>query len=279
MSETKSRIIVFTAMVLFILAWCLTIVVDDKKSIIEVSPIITFTPTPTITDTPTPIPTNTPTVTPSPTPTPTDIPTPSPTNTPKPTKTPTPKPTKTTTPKPTKTPTPKPSNSSKIVPYPTGKVGTQYTDNKDLHTWKPSARYQATTKKHSVEYKLMQKELTDAYGMRYLIDPNGVKRYCIALEPQWAGGQGVDIGRCVDIQMTNGAILHCVLCDCKRHEKSWNKEGRYGSKGELIEFIVDMNRLPERVRNCGDISYLSEEFKGGIISITVLDLYIEGFGH
>lgn len=233
------------------------------------SPTNTLTPTPSPTNTP--IPTNTPTVTPSPTPTPTDIPTPSPTNTPKPTKKP--------TPKPTKTPTPKPSNSSKIVPYPTGKVGTQYTDDKNAHTWKPLARYQAITKKNSVEYKLMKKEKTDSNGLRYLVDPNGVKRYCIALEPQWAGGQSVDIGRCVDIQMTNGAVLHCVLCDCKRHEKSWNKEGRYGSKNELIEFIVDLDKVSQKVRAHGDASYVSKEFEGGIISITVLDLYIEGFGH
>lgn len=233
----------------------------------------TVTPTDTVSVTPTA------TVTLSPLPTPTDIPTPSPTNTPKPTKTPTPKPTKATTPKPTKTPTPKSSNSSKIVPYPTGKVGTQYTDNENLHTWKPLARYQAISKKNSVEYRLREKEKTDEKGMRYLIDPNGVKRYCIALEPRWAGGQAVDIGRCVDVQMTNGAVLHCVLCDCKRTEKSWKKEGWYGSKNELLEFIVDLDKVSAKVRAHGDASYVSKEFEGGIISITVLDLYIEGFGH
>ncbi|MBO7452659.1 MAG: hypothetical protein J6U54_20210 [Clostridiales bacterium] len=225
----------------------------------------TVTPTDTVSVTPTA------TVTLSPLPTPTDIPTPSPTNTPKPTKTP--------TPKPTKTPTPKPSDSTKIVPYPTGKVGTQYTDDKNGHTWKPLARYQAITNKNSIEYKLMKQEKTDSNGLRYLVDPNGVKRYCIALEPQWAGGQSVDIGRCIDIQMTNGAVLHCVLCDCKRHEKSWNKEGRYGSKGELIEFIVDLDKVSKQVRAHGDASYVSKEFEGGVISITVLDLYIAGYGH
>ena len=220
-----------------------------------------------------PLPTVTPTL--SPTPIPTFTPTPSPI----PTNTPTPKPTKTPTPKPTKTPTPKPSSSSKSVPYPTGAVGTKYTDDPNGHTWKPYARYQKITDKKSVEYKLRNLEKTDENGMRYLIDPNGVKRYCIALEPMWAGGKSVDIGRCVDILMTNGATLHCVLCDCKRTEKSWKKEGWYGSKGELIEFIVDMEKLPDKPRLNGDISYLSKEFEGGITSITVLDLYITGFGH
>ena len=223
-----------------------------------------------------PLPTETPTPTPTDIPTPTFTPVPTATNTP----TPSPKPTKTPTPKPTKTPTPKPTkSSSSIVPYPTGAVGTQYTDDPNGHTWKPYARYQKITDKNSVEYKLREKEKTDENGMRYLIDPNGVKRYCIALEPMWAGGRSVDIGRCIDILMTNGSTLHCVLCDCKRTEKSWKKEGWYGSQGELIEFIVDMDKLPDKPRLNGDISYVGPEFEGGITSITVLDLYIEGFGH
>ena len=233
---------------------------------LTVIPLPTETPTPSPTDIPTP--TNTPIPTLSP------FYTPSPTVTPKPTKTPTPKPTKTPTPKPTKK-----AESNGIVAYPTGAVGTQYTDDPNGHTWKPLARYTAISKKNSVEYKLREKERTDENGLRYLIDPNGVKRYCIALEPQWAGGQSVDIGRCVDVLMTNGATLHCVLCDCKRHEKSWNKEGRYGSKGELLEFIVDLSKVSKKVKDNGDASYVSKEFEGGVTSITVLDLYIEGFGH
>ncbi|MBO4703940.1 MAG: hypothetical protein J5617_03855 [Bacilli bacterium] len=267
-----------------IIVMCLAAVVSCQKIVEKEADIL---PTPTIelhmtiiplpTSTPTSAPTDipTPTFTPIPTATPTFTPTPSP----KPTNTPTPKPTKAPTPKPTKTPTPKPSSSSKSVAYPTGAVGTKYTDDPNGHTWKPYARYQKITNKNSVEYKLREKEKTDENGMRYLIDPNGVKRYCIALEPMWAGGQSVDIGRCIDILMTNGTTLHCVLCDCKRTEKSWKKEGWYGSQGELIEFIVDMNKLPDKPRLNGDISYLSKEFEGGITSITVLDLYIEGFGH
>lgn len=70
--------------------------------------------------------------------------------------------------------------------------------------------------------------------------------------------------------------MHCVLADCKTAEKSYNQEGRYGSRGELIEFIVDETKLPKGIR--GDISNVSKEFEGGIVSVTVLDLYINGFG-
>ena len=217
----------------------------------------------------TPTPTATATVAPTDTPTPT--PTIAPTHTQKPTE-------RVSTPKPTNTPTPtkKAQKTQNIVPYPTGKVGTQYTDDKNAHTWKPYARYWKITKKGTPEYKLREMEITADNGLRIVQDPNGVWRYCIALEPRWAGGQGVDIGRCVDIQMTNGAVLHCVLADCKTTEKSYNQEGWYGSRGELIEFIADETKLPSLVH--GDISKLSKEFEGGIVSVTVLDLYIKGFG-
>lgn len=228
--------------------------------------------TPTITAIPTSNPTATPvstcTLAPTVTPTPTEIP-------PTPTK---PLVERVVAPKPTKTstPTPKPSKTQNTVLYPTGAVGTQYTDDKNAHTWKPYARYWKITQKGTPEYKLREMETTADNGLRIVQDPSGVWRYCIALEPRWAGGQDIDIGRCVDIQMTNGSILHCVLADCKRTENSYNQEGWYGSRGELIEFIADETKLPSWVN--GDISKLSKEFEGGIISVTVLDLYITGFG-
>lgn len=229
-----------------------------------------FTATPTLASTATPVPTFTPTPTDAPTPTPTAMPA-----------TPTRKPTeRVSKPKATNTlsPTKKPVKTQNIVPYPTGKVGTQYTDDPDGHVWKPYARYTAITAKGTAEYRLREMESTASNGLRIVKDPEGVWRYCIALEPQWAGGQSVDIGRCIDINMTNGAVLHCVLADCKRHEHSLNKEGRYGSKGELIEFIVDVNKLPNLARKMGDVSYVASEFVGGIVSVTVLDMYIKGFG-
>lgn len=232
--------------------------VEGVPTAVEIS--ATATPTPTVTVAPTP------TATPSPTEVPAT-----------PTRKPTEKPSK---PKVTNTPTPtkKPVKTQNIVPYPTGKVGTQYTDDPDGHVWKPYARYTAITAKGTAEYRLRNMESTASNGLRIVKDPKGVWRYCIALEPQWAGGQSVDIGRCIDIKMTNGAVLHCVLADCKKHEHSLNREGRYGSKGELIEFIVDEKKLPEMVRKTGDVSYVSKDFVGGIVSVTVLDMYIEGFG-
>ena len=208
-------------------------------------------------------------------------PTPTPTVTPVPTATATATPTDapaTATPKPTKrvaTPTP---TTAKVVPYPTGYPHTRKVDDPDAHTWKPYARYTMITATGSREYALQQIARTAENGLRVVMDPNGVERYCIALAPQWAGGQSVDIGRCIDIKMANGAVLHCVLGDCKKHEHTQGKKGYYGSQGELIEFIADQAALPDKVRKCGDVSYIGDEFAGAAVSVTVLDLYIKGFG-
>lgn len=209
--------------------------------------------------------TNTPTVTPEPTPTVTNTPTPEPTatNTPKPTK----------TPKPTNTPTPKPTNAPKKP----GTVGTKKVPQGG-HDWKPYARHTAITAKSSPQYALQKIAKTDENGLRYVVDQYGVKRLCVALPVYWAGGTLEDIGRCFDVKMANGATLHCVLGDLKKPEHSQNGEGKFGSKGELLEFQVDQNKLTEIVRKSGDISRFGGAFDGEAVEIKVLDYFIAGFG-
>lgn len=204
------------------------------------------TPTPTSTPTPTPVP---PTCTQKPT---QRVSTPTPTNTPKPQKT------------------------AAVVPYPTGYPHSRKVDDPDAHTWKPYARYTVYLGKNTAQCRLQNKAHTAENGLRVVTDPNGIERYCVSLAPQWAGGQPVDIGRCVDIKMANGNTLHCVLGDVKKHEHTQGKQGYYGSKGELIEFIADQDALPKNLH--GDISDLGGAFAGAVKSVTVLDLYIDGFG-
>ena len=234
---------------------------------------IVWAHTPTATDTPkptrTPTPEHTATNTPEPTATSTPTPEPTATSTPKPTNTP--KPTKTPTPKPTKAPTPTKSQ------YKPGTAGKQMVE-RGGHEWKPYARYTAITNKTSPQYKLQQKAKTDENGLRYVYDEDGVKRYCVALGVKWAGGTFEDIGRCFDVEMANGAILHCCLGDIKKVEHSQDGAGRFGSRGELLEFQVDQNKLPDIVRKSGDISRLGGAFEGEAVSITAYDAFIPGFG-
>lgn len=233
------------------------------------APTATPEPTPTkdnidiifIDDIPTAVlrePTGTNTPTQKPTATPTEMPLPTPTATQKPTNMPKP----TNTPQPTKKPTATPKTT-----YTEGKAGTfSVPDGK--HDWKPYARHTKITRKTSQQYKLQLIAKTDDNGLRY-VTVDGVKRYCVALPVYWAGGSPSDVGRCFDVHMKNGATLHCVLGDVKKIEDSQNGEGKFGSKGELLEFQVDIDKLPKHVH--GDISDLGGEFEGNADKIIVYD--------
>lgn len=219
---------------------------------------VAFTATPTdIPATPTPVPTFTPTEIP---PTPTEKPV-----------------ERTSTPKPTNTPTSSATSVSRQnTAYPTGCPRTVYCD--PGHEWKPYARHTAIKNKSSVQYKLLQLERTSENGLRVVTDPYGIDRYCIALAPQWAGGTGKDIGRCIDVYMKNGAVLHCVLADVKKPEHTQGKEGFYGSRGEVTEWIAEQDRLPEIVRKSGDVSRIGKDWEGDTEKIVVLEYFITGFG-
>lgn len=190
------------------------------------------------------------------------------TNTPSPTATPWP----TSTPKPTQTPTstPEPSTTPEPTPKQAGKG----------HTFKPYTRYTAYNLKSSQQYKLQKAAWTETRtGIRIVTDPNGVDRYCVALGTAWAGGQPKHIGRCLDVYMVNGALLHCVLADVKRQEDTVDGANLYGkTNNDILEFIVDGQKISQAVKTTGNVSNAGPEFVGGVERIEVFDLWIEGFG-
>lgn len=215
--------------------------------------------------TPTDVPTSTPT------PTVTPMPTVSPTAVIKPTNTPNP----TNTPKPTRKPTEKPQKAS----YGKGTAGRYTAEHNGEHKWKPWTNYTSYTMKSSQQYKLQQVATDCINGIRIVKDPEGEMRYCVALGTAWAGGSPSDIGRCVDLRMSNGWVLKCVLADVKKVEHTKNQEGRYGAKrGELVEFIVNKEYLFDNAKKNGDCSYLGAEFNGEVVEVIVYDLWIKGFG-
>lgn len=201
----------------------------------------------------------------------------SPTNTPVPTFTPTPTntPTPTLEPTPTNTPTPTPTVVVKAS-YKYGSAGTRKCEINGTHTWKPWANYTAITAKNSPQWRLQQIATTDELGRRVVKDPNGVTRFCVALPVYWAGGTYKDIGRCFDVKMVNGAVLHCCLGDTKKIEHSLNGEGKYGRKGEILEVQCDGEKLIFAVKNSGNCSNFSDEWKGEVESITAFDIFIDG---
>lgn len=188
--------------------------------------------------------------------------TPTPTATPRPTSTPKPTQAPTSTPEPTTTPEPTPKQAGKG------------------HTFKPYTRYTAYNLKSSQQYKLQKAAWTETRtGIRIVTDPNGVDRYCVALGTAWAGGQPKHIGRCLDVYMENGAVLHCVLADVKRQEDTVDGANLYGkTNNDILEFIVDGQKISQAVKTTGNVSNAGPEFVGGVERIEVFDLWIEGFG-
>ena len=190
------------------------------------------------------------------------------TNTPTPTATPWP----TSTPEPTKEPTstPEPTTTPEPTPKQAGKG----------HTFKPYTRYTAYNLTSSQQYKLQKAAWTETRtGIRIVTDPNGVDRYCVALGTAWAGGQPKHIGRCLDVYMENGAVLHCVLADVKRQEDTVDGANLYGkTNNDVLEFIVDGQKISQAVKTTGNVSNAGPEFVGGVERIEVFDLWIEGFG-
>ena len=187
--------------------------------------------------------------------------TPTPTATPRPTSTPKPTQAPTSTPEPTTTPEPTPKQAGKG------------------HTFKPYTRYTAYNLKNSQQYKLQQIAKTAENGIRVVTDPLGNERYCVALGTAWAGGQPKHIGRCLDVYMENGAVLRCVLADVKRQEDTVDGANLYGkTNNDVLEFIVDGQKISQAVKTTGNVSNAGPEFVGGVAKIVVFDFWIEGFG-
>ena len=183
-----------------------------------------------------------------------------------PTESPTPSPTM--TPSPTFTPSPSPSPSLTPSPIPEGKAVEKG------HAFKPYTGYWAYNLKGSAQHSLQKVCYSAENGIRVAVDPYGVERYCVALGTFWAGGHPQDIGRCLDVYMINGAVLHCVLADVKQEKHT--KGNKYGkTNNDLLEFIVDERKLAKAVKECGNVSKAGAEFEGDAWQIVVLDFYVE----
>ena len=186
-----------------------------------------------------------------------------------PTETPTVSPTM--TPSPTFTPTPTITPSQTPSPIPVGK------QVDSGHQFKPYTDYRVYNLRESAQWKLQKVSETAENGIRIAVDEYGVERYHVALGTYWAGGQPKDIGRCLDVYMVNGAVLHCVLADVKQEKHT--KGNKYGkTNNDLLEFVVDSRKIPKESLACGNVSKAAEEFEGDAWQIVVLDYWIEGFG-
>lgn len=172
-----------------------------------------------------------------------------------------------------------PTATPESTPEPTMTTGPTPKQAGKGHTFKPYTRYTAYDLKSSQQYKLQLIAKTAENGIRVVTDPLGKDRYCVALGTAWAGGQPKHIGRCIDVYMANGAVLHCVLADVKRQEDTVDGANLYGkTNNDVLEFIVDGQKISQAVKTTGNVSNAGPEFVGGVEKIEVFDLWIEGFG-
>lgn len=122
--------------------------------------------------------------------------------------------------------------------------------------------YKTITSRNSPQYKLQQRAATGNYGIRTV---DG--RYCIAVGSYYT----TKIGTKIDIVMSNGNIINCILADCKADAHT-DCTNRANSNGCVVEFIVDTNSLDSKCRKMGDMSYVpSGGLQGNIKALRIYD--------
>lgn len=132
-------------------------------------------------------------------------------------------------------------------------------------TWysefKAYMRYTAVTCKSSPQYTLLNSE--DAYT-----DENGLRmykgRYCIAM----GSGFASEIGTKIDLILSNGTILQCILGDQKADCDTTKNNMCCKSNGSIAEFIVDYSTFLGKKDSSGTVNWI-ENFDGKIDKVVV----------
>lgn len=114
----------------------------------------------------------------------------------------------------------------------------------------------------STQGKLQGKARTDSKTGIRKVDG----RYCVALGSYYCS----KIGTKFDLVMSNGSIVKCILGDQKANRDT-DAKNQKTSDGSIAEFLVDMDKLPSKVKTMGDVSYADKKLKGNIAKIRVYE--------
>lgn len=130
------------------------------------------------------------------------------------------------------------------------------------NSFKTYMDYRAITDHTSQQWKLQEKAYTDDKGLRKVGD-----YYCVALGSAFSS----EIGAKFEITLEDGQTFKAILADQKadRHTDTTNKYRQLDNgKINVVEFIVDTNKLENLPKVMGDVSHVSDgEFAGEIIEI------------
>lgn len=109
----------------------------------------------------------------------------------------------------------------------------------------------------SAQWKLQEQAYTDENGLRKIGDA-----YLVALGSYY----GTTIGTRYTVTLSTGKQFNIILCDVK-DDRHTNSTHQYTTvNGCVIEFYVETDKMPSRVRSFGSIGAL-EQFKGNVVSI------------
>ena len=101
--------------------------------------------------------------------------------------------------------------------------------------------YRAITDTHSVQYEMQQECYTDENGLRrYKGD-----EYVVAV-----GSKIADVGDYITVELSTGEVLDCIVGDSKGDR--WYH--LCGKGHNVVEFIVDADKLDKTARRDGDVS-------------------------
>lgn len=109
----------------------------------------------------------------------------------------------------------------------------------------------------SAQWKLQEQAYTDENGLRKIGDA-----YLVALGSYY----GTKLGVRYTVTLSTGNQFDIILCDSK-DDRHTNETHQYTTaSGCVLEFYVETEKMPKKVRQLGSISAI-EEFKGNVVSI------------
>lgn len=124
--------------------------------------------------------------------------------------------------------------------------------------------FRCITNTRSAQYRLQKKAITDENGLRKVDE-----YYCVALGTYYSS----NIGDIFKVTLDSGETFKVIVGDIKADKDTdiYNMyHVRYDGSGDMIEFIVDTDILPRKVRRAGTISAI-DKFSGSVTSIEKIE--------
>lgn len=124
--------------------------------------------------------------------------------------------------------------------------------------------------KSYMDAKYITNQYSPQYQLKssYVLADNGIYtvngRYCVAVGSYYT----TEVGTLIDLIMENGAIVPCILADCKADEHT-DSTHRQNTNGSIAEFVVCTKYLKPKAKQMGDCSFADERLLGEILAIRI----------